>query len=80
VPEQPKSKKGPKPKKGPRLPTPAKIAKQAVPVGQEGAYQWREVKVSVYGVQRVLLACEFRHFSLRLHHSGGRISSKRLLG
>src|SRR5208283_1462661 len=31
VPEQPKSKRGPKPQKGPRLPTPAQVAKQAVP-------------------------------------------------
>jgi hypothetical protein len=59
VPEQPKSKRGKKPQKGPKLPTPAQVAKQAVPVGQEGAYQWREVKVSAYGVERTLLACAF---------------------
>jgi DDE superfamily endonuclease len=59
VPEQPKSKRGKKPQKGPRLPTPAQVAKQAVPVGKEGAYQWREVKVSAYGVERMLLACAF---------------------
>ncbi len=59
VPEQPKSKRGPKPEKGPRLPTPAEVAKQAVPVGQEGAYHWREVTVSVYGVKRTLFACAF---------------------
>jgi hypothetical protein len=59
VPEQPKSKPGKKPQKGPRLPTPAEVAKQAVPVGQKGTYQWREVKVSAYGVERMLLACAF---------------------
>ncbi len=59
VPEQPKSKRGRKPQKGPRLPTPAQVAKQAVPVGQEGGYQWREVRVSAYGVERMLLACAF---------------------
>jgi hypothetical protein len=59
VPEQPKSKRGKKPQKGPKLPTPAQVAKQAVPVGQEGGYQWREVRVSAYGVERMLLACAF---------------------
>jgi len=59
VPEQPKSKRGRKPQKGARLPTPAQVAKQAVSVGQEGPYQWREVNVSVYGVNRILMACAF---------------------
>lgn len=59
VPEQPKSKRGVKPQKGPQLPTPAQVAKQAAPVGQEGVYQWRKVRVSAYGMERVLLACAF---------------------
>jgi hypothetical protein len=59
VPEQPKSKPGPKPEKGPRLPTPKEVAKRAVPVGQEGEYQWQEVKVCAYGKERLLLACAF---------------------
>jgi hypothetical protein len=59
VPEQPKNKRGKKPQKGPQLPTPAQVAKQAVPLGQQGVYQWREVKVSAYGVERMLLACAF---------------------
>jgi hypothetical protein len=59
VPEQPKSKRGRKPQKGPKLPTPAQVAKQAAAVGQEGAYQWREVKVSAYGEERDLWACAF---------------------
>jgi hypothetical protein len=59
VPEQPKSKRGKKPQKGPKLPTPAQVAKQAVPVGQGEGYQWREVRVSAYGVERMLLACAF---------------------
>jgi hypothetical protein len=62
VPEQPKSKKGRKPQKGPRLPTPKQVAKQAVPLGQQGTYQWREVEVSAYGVKRMLLACVFLAF------------------
>ena len=59
VPKQPKSKRGPKPQKGPRLPTPKEVAKQAVPPGQQGKYQWHEEKVCAYGKQRVLWACTF---------------------
>jgi hypothetical protein len=59
IPEQPASKRGAKPKKGPRLSTPAEVAKQAVPQGQEGEYQWQEVTVQAYGQVRVLLACVF---------------------
>ena len=59
VPEQPKGKSGTKPKKGPRLPTPKEVAKQAVPPGREGKYQWKETKVSAYGMERILWVCTF---------------------
>jgi hypothetical protein len=59
VPEQPKSKRGQKPKKGPRLPSPKEVAERAVSVGQEGEYQWQEVKVCAYGKERLLWACAF---------------------
>src|SRR5258708_8028214 len=57
VPEQPKSKRGRKPQKGPKLPSPSEVAKRAVPPGQEGQYQWQEVQVKAYGLERVLWAC-----------------------
>jgi hypothetical protein len=59
VPPQPKSKPGVKPKKGPRLPTPKKVAEQAVHPGQEGKYKWEEVTVQAYGKERTLWACAF---------------------
>jgi hypothetical protein len=57
VPEQPKSKRGRKPEKGPRLPNPRTVAKQAVPPGEPGEYQWQVVTVTMYGVKKVLWAC-----------------------
>jgi hypothetical protein len=57
VPEQPASKRGAKPKKGPKLPSPKEVAKRAVPPGQQGEYQWQEVKVRAYGKERLLWAC-----------------------
>jgi DDE superfamily endonuclease len=59
VPEQPKSKRGAKPKKGPKLPTPKQVGERAVPPGQQGEYQWQEVKVQAYGRERLLWACAF---------------------
>lgn len=53
VPKQPKGKRGRKPNKGPKLPTPAQMAKQAVPPGKEGEYQWQEVKVTLYGKEKI---------------------------
>jgi hypothetical protein len=62
VPEQPKSKRGPKPKKGPRLLSPRDAAKEAVPPGQQGKYQWQEVAVTMYGVGKVLWAFGYEAF------------------
>jgi DDE superfamily endonuclease len=59
VPEQPKGKPGRKPGKGPKLPTPKQVATLAVPPGQQGEYQWEEVKVRAYGQERLLWACAF---------------------
>jgi len=59
VPAQPKNKRGPKPQKGPRLPNPRTVAKQAVPPGQEGKYQWQEATVKMYGVEKVLWVCGY---------------------
>jgi hypothetical protein len=59
VPVQPKSKPGKKPQKGPRLPNPRTVAKQAVPPGQEGKYQWQVVTVRMYGVEKVLWVCGY---------------------
>jgi hypothetical protein len=54
VPQCPKSKPGPKAQKGPRLPSPRDAAKQAVLPGQHGEYQWQEVTVKMYGVEKLL--------------------------
>jgi hypothetical protein len=59
VPAQPKSKPGVKPQKGPRLPNPRTVAKQAVPPGQEGKYQWEVATVRMYGVEKVLWVCGY---------------------
>jgi hypothetical protein len=59
VPEQPKGKRGVKPQKGPRLPNPRSVAKQAVPPGQDGKYQWQEVTVTLYGEEKILWVCGF---------------------
>src|SRR5262249_25825232 len=59
VPQQPKSKPGRKPQKGARLPNPRSVAKQAVPPGQPGQYQWQVVTVTMYGVEKVLWVCGY---------------------
>jgi hypothetical protein len=59
IPEQPSSKRGTKPKKGPKLPSPKEVAKQAVPPGKQGKYQWQPVTVQAYGKERTLWACAF---------------------
>jgi hypothetical protein len=60
VPQQRKGKRGVKPQKGPRLPNPRTVAKQAVPPGQSGTYQWQEMTVTMYGVEKTLWACGFK--------------------
>src|SRR5262249_31406947 len=59
VPQQPKSKPGRKPQKGARRPNPRSVAKQAVPPGQPGQYQWQVVTVTMYGVEKVLWVCGY---------------------
>jgi hypothetical protein len=54
VPDQPKSKRGAKPKKGARLDSPKEAAREAVPPGQPGKYQWQAITVKMYGVEKVL--------------------------
>jgi len=60
VPQPKKGKRGPKPKKGPRLPSPKEAAKKADRKRTTtGHWLWREVRVTIYGESRVLLAVSY---------------------
>jgi DDE superfamily endonuclease len=60
VPRAKKGKRGPKAKKGPRLPSPKEAAKKADRKRKMvGQWLWQEVKVVVYGKERVLKAVSY---------------------
>jgi hypothetical protein len=60
VPRQNKSKRGRKPQKGPRLPSPKEAAAKADRKRTAtGDWVWQQVQVTVYGVERTLLAVAY---------------------
>jgi DDE superfamily endonuclease len=61
VPEPIKGKRGPKAKKGPRLPCPREAAAKADRKrSATGDWAWQEVRVTVYGCERTLLALAYQ--------------------